>query len=36
MAQKEDARAIQQAIYSLPLKYREVLVLRVSTAPASN
>jgi RNA polymerase sigma-70 factor (ECF subfamily) len=28
MAQKEDARAIQQAIYSLPLKYREVLVLR--------
>jgi len=28
MAQKEDAQAIQQAIYSLPLKYREVLVLR--------
>ena len=28
MAQKEDARAIQQAVSSLPLKYREVLVLR--------
>jgi RNA polymerase sigma-70 factor (ECF subfamily) len=28
MAQKEDAQAIQQAIYSLPLKYREVIVLR--------
>ena len=28
MAQKEDAQAIQQAIYSLPLKYREVVVLR--------
>ena len=28
MAQKEDAQAIQQAINSLPLKYREVLVLR--------
>ena len=28
MAQKEDAQAIQKAIYSLPLKYREVLVLR--------
>jgi RNA polymerase sigma-70 factor (ECF subfamily) len=28
MAQKEDAQAIQQAIYSLPLKYKEVLVLR--------
>ena len=28
MAQKEDVRAIQQAIHSLPLKYREVIVLR--------
>jgi RNA polymerase sigma-70 factor (ECF subfamily) len=28
IAQKEDARAIQQAILSLPLKYREVIVLR--------
>jgi len=28
MAQKENARAVQQAINSLPLKYREVLVLR--------
>jgi len=28
MSQKEDAQAIQQAIYSLPLKYREVIVLR--------
>jgi RNA polymerase sigma-70 factor (ECF subfamily) len=28
IAQKEDFQAIQQAIYSLPLKYREVLVLR--------
>ena len=28
MAQKENARAVQQAILSLPLKYREVLVLR--------
>ena len=28
ISQKEDVQAIQQAIYSLPLKYREVLVLR--------
>ena len=28
IAQKEDARAIQKAILSLPLKYREVIVLR--------
>ena len=28
IAQKEDARATQQAILSLPLKYREVIVLR--------
>jgi len=28
IAQKEDVQAIQQAILSLPLKYREVLVLR--------
>jgi len=28
IARKEDARAVQKAIYSLPLKYREVLVLR--------
>ena len=28
IAQKEDAQAIQQAILSLPLKYREVIVLR--------
>ncbi len=28
MAQQEDARVIQQAILSLPLKYREVIVLR--------
>jgi len=28
IAQKEDARVIQQAITSLPLKYREVIVLR--------
>jgi len=28
IAQKEDAQAVQQAILSLPLKYREVLVLR--------
>jgi len=28
IAQKEDARVIQQAILSLPLKYREVIVLR--------
>ena len=28
MAQKEDAQAIQKAILSLPLKYREVIVLR--------
>ena len=28
MTQREDAQAIQQAIYSLPLKYREVIVLR--------
>jgi RNA polymerase sigma-70 factor (ECF subfamily) len=28
MTQKEDAQAIQQAILSLPLKYREVIVLR--------
>jgi len=28
MTQKEDVRAVQQAIHSLPLKYREVLVLR--------
>ena len=28
IAQKEDAQAIQEAIYSLPLKYREVIVLR--------
>ena len=28
VAQKEDAQAIQQAILSLPLKYREVIVLR--------
>ena len=28
MTQKEDIRAVQQAIHSLPLKYREVLVLR--------
>jgi len=28
ITRQEDARAIQQAIYSLPLKYREVLVLR--------
>ena len=28
IAQQEDARAVQQAINSLPLKYREVLVLR--------
>jgi RNA polymerase sigma-70 factor (ECF subfamily) len=28
MSQKEDAQAIQQAIHSLPLKYREVVVLR--------
>jgi len=28
MAHKEDTQAIQQAIYSLPLKYREVIVLR--------
>jgi len=28
MAQKEDTQAIQQAILSLPLKYREVIALR--------
>jgi len=28
IARKEDAQEIQKAIYSLPLKYREVLVLR--------
>jgi len=28
IAQKENFRTIQQAIYSLPLKYREVIVLR--------
>jgi len=28
IVRQEDARAVQQAIYSLPLKYREVLVLR--------
>jgi len=28
IAQKENIQAIQQAIYSLPLKYREVIVLR--------
>ena len=28
ISQKENLQAIQQAIYSLPLKYREVLVLR--------
>lgn len=28
IARQEDAQAIQQAIYSLPLKYREVIVLR--------
>ena len=28
IAQKENFRIIQQAIYSLPLKYREVIVLR--------
>ena len=28
VARQEDARAVQQAIYSLPLKYREVIVLR--------
>ena len=28
VAQQEDARAVQQAVNSLPLKYREVLVLR--------
>jgi RNA polymerase sigma-70 factor (ECF subfamily) len=28
IARQEDAREIQQAIHSLPLKYREVLVLR--------
>jgi RNA polymerase sigma-70 factor (ECF subfamily) len=28
MSQKENAQAIQHAIYSLPLKYREVIVLR--------
>jgi RNA polymerase sigma-70 factor (ECF subfamily) len=28
IAQKEDAQAIQQAILSLPLRYREILVLR--------
>src|SRR4030066_240191 len=28
VSQKENLRAIQQAIYSLPLKYREVIVLR--------
>ena len=28
IAQKENLRTIQQAIYSLPLKYREVIVLR--------
>jgi len=28
IAQKEDAQTIQQAIRSLPLKYREVIVLR--------
>ena len=28
ITQKDDLRAIQQAIYSLPLKYREVIVLR--------
>jgi RNA polymerase sigma-70 factor (ECF subfamily) len=28
IAQKENLRIIQQAIYSLPLKYREVIVLR--------
>ena len=28
IAQKENLQAIQQAIYSLPLKYREVIVLR--------
>jgi len=28
MARQEDAQAVQQAIYSLPLKYREVIVLR--------
>jgi RNA polymerase sigma-70 factor (ECF subfamily) len=28
ITQKENLRAIQQAIHSLPLKYREVLVLR--------
>ena len=28
IARQEDAQSIQQAIYSLPLKYREVIVLR--------
>jgi RNA polymerase sigma-70 factor (ECF subfamily) len=28
MTQKEDTQVIQKAIYSLPLKYREVIVLR--------
>jgi RNA polymerase sigma-70 factor (ECF subfamily) len=28
ISQKENLRTIQQAIYSLPLKYREVIVLR--------
>ncbi|GAG72794.1 unnamed protein product [marine sediment metagenome] len=28
ITQKEDTQAIQQAIYSLPLRYREVIVLR--------
>jgi len=28
IVRQEDARAVQQAIYSLPLKYREVIVLR--------
>jgi len=28
IARKEDAKAVQEAIYALPLKYREVLVLR--------
>ena len=28
ITQKDDLRAIQKAIYSLPLKYREVIVLR--------
>jgi RNA polymerase sigma-70 factor (ECF subfamily) len=28
MVQKEDFQVIQQAILSLPLKYREVIVLR--------